>query len=619
MLIKKGQIFSTSEKIKYSTEKKNIELICLNGKILYKAIKNIKSNEIFYLDPNQKSLNMLCKQEKKPSTSYIKIKLDFKKAMENAIKNENDKTFPRPLFEEEKKTKKKKSPLFELQKKKKSPSSSSSPLFELQKKKSSISPPLFEEKKNSEFYSVLNEFKLLLDNAVKTYFQQSPTTFFHNQYLTFSREDIIGTMEGNRAKKYGYITSSVLDLIGLSLSVEFPNIGYVNTGFSKMIEKNQEAQFETLDPSLKEKDIIFIPFNGGQHWSLVVFYVKENIIDTLDSYTKANKISTNEFGKKIDAYWKQEHPGPEAKVILRKDIPRQPNAVDCGVYVIFFMMLLSYGKYIKENSFEHQDVRDFRPFLTNLIQYIVQDEEKKIEKPIEIFQEYLETNILPTIKYRNFDEYVFSQADIFGTLIPSSDDLDNKNGLITDNVIDLVGSTLSKQFNHVGYVNTTTSTFIQENPKTEFKQKPFEVEEKDIIFIPFNKDKNHWCLLSFHTNEKKIQVYDSLGSGDDAKHFAKILKKLFHLPKDIKVQTRTEIPKQPNFKDCGVYVMLYMIYISQRIEIKENTFSHQQINDFREFLTSVVTNIIMLPEKLKKNSPLKITKKGSKDIIEFSS
>jgi SAM-dependent methyltransferase/predicted O-methyltransferase YrrM len=100
----------------------------------------------------------------------------------------------------------------------------------------------------------------------------------------------------------------------------------------------------------------------------------------------------------------------------------------------------------------------------------------------------------------------------------------------------------------------------------------------DKLYFPINIDQIHWVLAVIHLqDEKRIEYYDSLG-GENANTYLKILKQWLNdefqnrMPR-IPIPLFQEvvpdnIPRQSDGYNCGVFVIMYMDFLSDNLPFK---------------------------------------------------
>ena len=104
----------------------------------------------------------------------------------------------------------------------------------------------------------------------------------------------------------------------------------------------------------------------------------------------------------------------------------------------------------------------------------------------------------------------------------------------------------------------------------------FDIFEMNKVFVPVNISNRHWILIVVYMENRKIQVYDSLGAGGF--EYAKKVEKYFireevekkgqqSVDWDVLVTTKNT-PTQVNGCDCGVFMCMFAYYISRNMSIR---------------------------------------------------
>eukprot|EP01091_Cochliopodium_minus_P003156 TRINITY_DN1299_c0_g1_i7.p1 TRINITY_DN1299_c0_g1~~TRINITY_DN1299_c0_g1_i7.p1 ORF type:complete len:608 (+),score=156.06 TRINITY_DN1299_c0_g1_i7:7775-9598(+) len=125
----------------------------------------------------------------------------------------------------------------------------------------------------------------------------------------------------------------------------------------------------------------------------------------------------------------------------------------------------------------------------------------------------------------------------------------------------------------------------------------------DYLFVPINIENLHWTLVVIDFKKHRISYFDSLkGRNDEClskildfleyKHFSPSL--LDHVPKNQKENWRSlwtidqpeNIPSQHNGYDCGVFVLMYALYISFK------KFPHFKQSEMKKFRETIMYHII---------------------------
>jgi len=108
----------------------------------------------------------------------------------------------------------------------------------------------------------------------------------------------------------------------------------------------------------------------------------------------------------------------------------------------------------------------------------------------------------------------------------------------------------------------------------------------DKLFIPINHPGVHWALVCVFVLAKTICYYDSLGEvGGSAvsailkylewEHMRKYGKEL---PQGWRLIPDTPCPRQDNGNDCGVYICMFMDYLSLGRPLDVTRITHDEVN-----------------------------------------
>lgn len=119
--------------------------------------------------------------------------------------------------------------------------------------------------------------------------------------------------------------------------------------------------------------------------------------------------------------------------------------------------------------------------------------------------------------------------------------------------------------------------------------KRIDLFSKDYVFIPIHLT-NHWALVILDFKEKKITYYDSLGGKNvgctklilEYVHFKISQSTKFTDPQKERNKwtiSFADIPKQTNGYDCGVFVLVYCLYLSEN---KSIDFTQKDMLSYRE-------------------------------------
>ena len=129
------------------------------------------------------------------------------------------------------------------------------------------------------------------------------------------------------------------------------------------LDEDFERNFKTVESwikeDLEEKDMIFIPINKAEHWRLVVFNVKEELLTYYDSILGTRK--TSNALKTIKAFLTQyfSRKSKEIKITTKVEekASLQTNSYDCGVFLCENAEILSRKKWAKPKQDDMPKIR----------------------------------------------------------------------------------------------------------------------------------------------------------------------------------------------------------------------------------------------------------------------
>lgn len=124
---------------------------------------------------------------------------------------------------------------------------------------------------------------------------------------------------------------------------------------------------------------------------------------------------------------------------------------------------------------------------------------------------------------------------------------------------------------------TTLSQRGYQGVRRWMKKKKVKITDLEKIFVPINLNQSHWALGMIDITNKRIVYVDSLSNGPNAVSFA-ILSDLRNyvvsesqdtMGSDFELET-LECPQQPNGFDCGIYLCMNTLHLSQNAALKFN-------------------------------------------------
>jgi len=156
-------------------------------------------------------------------------------------------------------------------------------------------------------------------------------------------------------------------------------------------------------------------------------------------------------------------------------------------------------------------------------------------------------------------------------------------------------------FNSFFYTKMTQGRgYNYNNVKKWSSRAKVDILSMDKVIIPIHVGNNHWCLCCINFKEKRFEYYDSLGGGnkqclvnmrkyvqDEAKTYKKIANYSLDGWKDY---CPSNIPRQTNGCDCGVFTLKYADYISENCPFN---FTQRHMKLFRDRMILEIRNKIV--------------------------
>lgn len=131
------------------------------------------------------------------------------------------------------------------------------------------------------------------------------------------------------------------------------------------------------------------------------------------------------------------------------------------------------------------------------------------------------------------------------------------------------------------------------------------------VFVPINHTNSHWLFIHVEVNEHKITIRDSMGRQDyHDTYMTAMLDYLGDLYQEFKNEDPTDwkatwtcsyvhSPQQTNSYDCGVFTLVNIALLAQRLDLNEHTYSNADINSW-----DTRQRIVYLLWKASRNKPL---------------
>lgn len=145
-------------------------------------------------------------------------------------------------------------------------------------------------------------------------------------------------------------------------------------------------------------------------------------------------------------------------------------------------------------------------------------------------------------------------------------------------------------FNSYFYTNLSERGY--QGVRRWMRRKKAQIEQLDKIFVPVNLNESHWALGMIDMPSRTIIYVDSLSNGPNAVSFA-ILSDLQNyvaeesknaMGPDFTLKT-VRCPQQPNGFDCGIYLCLNTLYLSEEVPL---VFDHNDAVKMRQYIAHLI-------------------------------
>ena len=147
-----------------------------------------------------------------------------------------------------------------------------------------------------------------------------------------------------------------------------PQVFIVSTTFTHTLQlKGLYHGFDDLRTwlsfqQLQNHQIILIPCFRSHHWGLVVYYPAVGLVEYLDSMPSHQSdphytSQAHQIGDYIHMLHRHHNSSTQLNIQIRRDLPHQTNAVDCGVFLMMFAEYTSRGAAI---TFQQRDINTLR-------------------------------------------------------------------------------------------------------------------------------------------------------------------------------------------------------------------------------------------------------------------
>ncbi|EDW04455.1 GH23254 [Drosophila grimshawi] len=211
--------------------------------------------------------------------------------------------------------------------------------------------------------------------------------------------------------------------------------------------------------------------------------------------------------------------------------------------------------------------------------------------------------------YREFCESIVSTSEgarlhMYGISINNADIMTlTKNSWLNDNVINLYLNLIVARSQKITLPRVyAMNTFFVPSLLKGYKNvsrwtRHVDIFKEDMILVPVHVDNVHWCMAIIDMSKNMISYYDSFNIPNPTvlnalRNFLieQSLARKLETPltlKDFQVQHATNVPRQTNTSDCGVFSCMFAKYITRN---KSLTFSQKDMPRFRKQMKREITN-----------------------------
>ena len=137
--------------------------------------------------------------------------------------------------------------------------------------------------------------------------------------------------------------------------------------FSKLewlgFEQGRRDMKDWIKEDLREKEIIFVPIEKDDHWSLIAVKTRTKTVEYFDSILGRRRSSAAPRVLKqfMEKYYQDKGESITFNIRIREDAPLQGNGVDCGVFVCQYAERIARGMPL---NFSQEDLAGAREMMT---------------------------------------------------------------------------------------------------------------------------------------------------------------------------------------------------------------------------------------------------------------
>ena len=129
------------------------------------------------------------------------------------------------------------------------------------------------------------------------------------------------------------------------------------------LEQGSRDMNNWIKEDLRSKEMVFVPIQKADHWSLIVVKPKTKLIEYFDSIWGSRRSSNAPRILKqfMEKYYHDKGESASFNIRIREDAPLQGNGVDCGVFICQYAERLAREMPL---NFKQEDLNEAREMMT---------------------------------------------------------------------------------------------------------------------------------------------------------------------------------------------------------------------------------------------------------------
>ncbi|RHZ35735.1 DnaJ domain-containing protein [endosymbiont GvMRE of Glomus versiforme] len=216
-------------------------------------------------------------------------------------------------------------------------------------------------------------------------------------------------------------------------------------------------------------------------------------------------------------------------------------------------------------------------------------------------QETIAVNKLPIPKIPSFEneksEQINNSTPFLGRTVSTLPNNENNRWLMGDDIKKAYDSFKeNRELRNVFLLDPLYLGDLASGNSREEKERKIDtlinkrLNENELVFLPANKENNHWSLFVYEKSKKTLHYYDSYGNSSFP-YFKPLCKEIFaklgisagEIENHLKVE---KMPQQNNGYDCGVYVIAATRALLERYR-QDKEFNDWSLDDKEDFKFSI--------------------------------